>query len=192
MVPLRPLVLLDVDGVLNAVAAWGRSGAWSDWHTGSACAEGREFPITWSPSVVAAVRSWQELAEVQWLTTWGHDANTSLRHLLDLPELPVAGTYDDVDGEAGDPDAAGLAHASVAPAAPDRLTGRWWKFDVVRRIVRAEPSRRIVWLDDDLAGQDDVRQWMHEQTACLLVAPDPRSGLTAAQLAAVQDFLGDG
>jgi hypothetical protein len=134
--PPLPLVLLDVDGVLNAVQAWGRSDAWDDWRTGRATADGRSFPITWSPTVVEAVRSWQALAEVQWLTTWGHDANTSLRHLLGLPELPVAGTHDDVDGPAGAPDAGGAAHASVAPAAPDRLTGRWWKLDVVRRIVR--------------------------------------------------------
>jgi hypothetical protein len=189
MPPGPPLVLLDVDGVLNAVQAWGRSDAWPDWRTGLATAEGRSFPITWSPSVVAAVRSWQELAEVQWLTTWGHDANTSLRSLLQLPELPVAGTYDDVDGPAGDADPDGPAHASVAPAAPDRLTGRWWKFDVVRRIVRTGEQRRIAWLDDDLAGQDDVRDWMHRHTTSLLVAPDPRSGLTSAHLDAVEDFL---
>lgn len=186
----RPLVLLDVDGVLNAVPMWGGSDAWSDWRTGSATAEGRTFPIHWSPSVVAAVRAWHDRADVRWLTTWGHSANTSLRHLLDLPELPVAGTYDEAaTGDPGDPDATGPTHASVAPAAPDRLTGRWWKFDVVRRIVRAEPRRRIVWLDDDLAGQSDVRQWMHAQTDCLLVAPDPGSGLTAGQLAAVDEFL---
>ncbi len=184
-----PLVLLDVDGVLNAVQAWGRSDAWADWRTGRATADGRQFPITWSPSVVAAVRSWQELAEVQWLTTWGHDANTSLRHLLELPELPVAGTYDDVDGPAGDPDAYGPAHAAVAPAAPDRPSGRWWKFDVVRRIVRTGQQRRIAWLDDDLTGQDDVRAWMRAHTTSLLVAPDPRSGLTAAHLHAVEQFL---
>ncbi len=187
--PPLPLVLLDVDGVLNAVQAWGRSDAWDDWRTGRATAEGRSFPITWSPTVVEAVRSWQALAEVQWLTTWGHDANASLRHLLGLPELPVAGTYDDVDGPAGEADADGAAHASVAPAAPDRLTGRWWKLDVVRRIVRTGEPRRIVWLDDDLAGQQDVRAWMREHTTSLLVAPDPRSGLTRAHLEAVEEFL---
>ena len=186
----RPLVLLDVDGVLNAVTAWGRSGAWSDWRSGVARAEGRDFAITWSPSVVAAVRSWQDLAEVQWLTTWGHDANTSLRHLLDLPELPVAATYADADvAPSGSADDDGPAHASVAPAAPDRLTGRWWKFDAVRRLVRTDPSRPIVWLDDDLAGQSDVRDWMHAHTTCLLVAPDPRSGLKPDELASVMDFL---
>jgi hypothetical protein len=184
-----PLVLLDVDGVLNAVSAWGRSDAWPDWRTGLATADGRPFPITWSPTVVAAVVSWQQVAQVQWLTTWGHDANTSLRLLLDLPELVVAGTYDDVDGPAGEADVDGPAHASVAPAAPDRLTGRWWKFDVVRRIVRTGGPRRIAWLDDDLAGQDDVREWMREHTTSLLVAPDPRSGLTRSHLDAVAEFL---
>jgi hypothetical protein len=187
--PPQPLVLLDVDGVLNAVQAWGRSDAWDDWRTGRATADGRSFPITWSPTVVEAVRSWQALAEVQWLTTWGHDANTSLRHLLELPELPVAGTSDDVAGPAGAPDAGGAAHASVAPAAPDRLTGRWWKLDVVRRIVRTGEPRRLVWLDDDLAGQQDVRAWMREHTTSMLVAPDPRSGLTRAHLEAVEEFL---
>jgi hypothetical protein len=189
----QPLVLLDVDGVLNAI---GGTSAWPDWRRGSATAEGRDFPITWSPSVVDAVRSWQERADVQWLTTWGHDANASLRHLLSLPELPVAGTYDDAGDdrgapERGDPDATAGAHAAVTPAAPDALTGRWWKFDVVRRLVRADPARRLVWIDDDLAGQDQIRAWMRREAACLLVAPPPRSGLTPAHLRAVAEFLGE-
>ena len=187
----QPLVLLDVDGVLNAI---GGTGAWPDWRRGFATAEGRQFPITWSPSVVAAVRSWQELADVQWLTTWGHDANASLRHLLSLPELPVAGTYDTAGDDGaqtgpGGTDAAAGAHAAVTPAAPDELTGRWWKFDVVRRLVRADPGRRLVWIDDDLAGQDSIRAWMSREATCLLVAPPPRSGLTAAHLRAVAEFL---
>ncbi len=110
--------------------------------------------------------------------------------MLDLPELPVAATYTDADvAPSGSADDDGPAHAAVAPAAPDRLTGRWWKFDAVRRLVRADPSRPIVWLDDDLAAEADVRDWMHAHTTCLLVAPEPRSGLTPDQLADVADFL---
>lgn len=182
----RPLVLLDVDGVLNAVGG-SRSGAWADWRTGVATAEGRTYPITWSPTVVAAVRSWLDVADVHWLTTWGHDANTSLRALLDLPELPVAGTYD--SGDEGAPDLAGPSHAAVAPAAPDPLTGRWWKFDVVRRLVRADPQRRVVWVDDDLTAQDDVRDWMRRESSCLLVAPAPGGGLTAPHLRRIEAWL---
>ena len=181
----RPLVLVDVDGVLNAVSLLGRSEAWDDWRVGTAEADGRTFRITWSPTVVAAVLGWRDVADVQWLTTWGHAANTSLRHLLELPELPVAGTHDAPVPPVGD----GETHADVAPAAPDPFTGRWWKFDVVRALVRADPERPVVWLDDDLAGQEDIRAWMRREASCLLIAPQPASGLTTAHLDAVEAFL---
>lgn len=187
----RPLVLLDVDGVLNAVPRFGDPGAWTDCRSGEADAAGSRFRITWSPTVVDAVLAWREVADVRWLTTWGHDANVSLRRLVGLPELAVAGTYDEpVDqGGAGAADLGAGSHAARTPAAPDPLTGRWWKFDVVREIVRADPSRRIVWLDDDLAGQDDIRIWMRREVICLLVAPEPSSGLTADHLESVDAFL---
>jgi hypothetical protein len=182
----RPLVLLDVDGVLNALAA---SEAWTEWRTGRAVAGGGSYVIRWAPEVVERVLSWGDHAEVRWLTTWGHDANSSLRHLLEMPELPVAGTWDDPD--AGAPVASGPTHADVAPAAPDPLTGRWWKFDVVRRLVRAEPSRPVVWVDDDLVRKPEVAAWMADEATALLVVPDPRTGLVDADLVAVETFLRD-
>ncbi len=181
---MRPLVLLDVDGVLNALGP--PDASWPDWQQGRATAAGREWPIRWSPSVVDAVRNWQERADVRWLTTWGHDANRGLHALLGLPELPVAGTHHDA---AGSPDPEEPALAAVTPAAPDELTGRWWKFDVVRRLVREQPGRRLVWLDDDLLGVDDVRAWTRAHADGLLVAPDPRAGLVRAHLDAVERFL---
>lgn len=180
----RPLVLVDVDGVLNAL---GPPVEGTPWQTGSAVAEGRAYPIRWSRPVVERVLGWTELADVQWLTTWGHDANTSLRHLLALPELPVAGTHDGAGDDGSAP--AAPSHAAVAPAAPDALTGRWWKLDVVRRLVLAAPDRPLVWLDDDLYGQDDVREWMEEHACALLLAPDPRTGLDDADLREVDAFL---
>ncbi len=183
-------MLLDVDGVLNAVARRPDPDVWPDWRSGRAVAGGRAWPITWSPSVVAAVLEWRERADVQWLTTWGHDANDGLRELLGLPELPVAGTYADAAAPPlGEPDALPAAHAAVTPAAPDPLTGRWWKFDVVRRLLRSRPGRRLVWLDDDLARHREPGQWVESATDCLLVAPDPTTGLVADDLAAVRAFL---
>ena len=184
-----PLVLLDVDGVLNALAR-PLPPDWDDWQTGLASAAGREYEIAWSPSVVHRLLEWHDAgrAEVQWLTTWGHDANRSLRHLLEMPELRVAGTYDD-DVVSGDPDRAAGALAAVTPAARDELTGRWWKFDVVRRVVSAEPGRRLVWLDDDLAGEDDLRAWAAREADCLPLAPPPRSGLRPLDLEVVSAWL---
>ena len=188
-----PLLLLDVDGVLNAL---GRPlpDAWPDWRKGEATAAGRDYVIAWSPSVVRQIVDWHESgrAEVQWLTTWGHDANRSLRHLLEMPELVVAGTFDEQWDLPGEPDPAPGSLAAVTPAARDELTGRWWKFDVVRRIVRAQPDRRLVWLDDDLAGEDDLRQWVRAEADCLPLAPRPQAGLTPADLEVVSLWLEHG
>ncbi|MCW2621617.1 MAG: hypothetical protein JWL64_1219, partial [Frankiales bacterium] len=45
---MKPLVLVDVDGVVNALARG--HGAWPDWQLGSARALGADWPIQWSPS----------------------------------------------------------------------------------------------------------------------------------------------
>ena len=180
-----PLVLLDVDGVLNAVGLRPDPQVWPDWQRGEAAAAGRRWPLHWSPSVVAAVLRWRELADVQWLTTWGHDANGELAALLGLPQLPVAGTHDE---PVVAPQAEALAE--VTPAAPDPLSGRWWKFDVVRALLERQ-VRPLVWLDDDLSADPEVRAWVRRRTRCLLVAPDPRTGLTAPQLDSVERFLRD-
>lgn len=184
---MQPLVLVDVDGVLNAVGP--PDDSWPDWQRGNAVAGGRTWPIRWSPSVVTALLSWRDRADLRWLTTWGHDANAGLHTLLGLPELPVAGTHADV-AAGGDPDPAGSSLAGITPAAPDELTGHWWKFDVVRLLLTAEPGRRLVWLDDDLADSEEVRAWTRAHTDCLLIAPDPRTGLVAPHLRAVERFLG--
>ncbi len=183
---MRPLVLLDVDGVLNALGP--ADGAWPDWEVGAASALGRDWPIRWSPSVVSAVRSWRDTADVQWLTTWGAEANGSLRQVLGLPELPVAGTADEPPPATPPPSGAASALAAVTPAAP-APTGRWWKFDVVRRLVTADPLRPLVWLDDDLVAVDEIRAWTRARARCLLIAPEPRRGLVQPHLDAVRRFL---
>ena len=187
---MTPLVLLDVDGVLNAVDADPDPRVWPDWQRGRAHAGGRAWPIAWSPSVVQAVLSWREVADVRWLTTWGSLANGALRELLGLPELPVAGAPGGAAlGSASDGAQGSLA--AVTAAAPDELTGRWWKFDVVRELVHAEPDRPLVWLDDDLAGQRDIREWMSARSRCLLVSPTPRTGLRPDDLDLVARFLAE-
>ena len=190
----RPLWLLDVDGVLNAVTRWPDRSAWSDWASGSAATGAYRWPIWWSPTVTATVAELHAtgVVEVRWLTTWGRHANEELRELLGLPAFEVAGE----PTRSADPTAGGAAatsdaasHAEVAGAgARDPLTGRWWKFDVVRALHDAEPDRRIVWTDDDLAFQAGVRAWMHAHVACLLVAPTAQVGLTSRQLQHIRDY----
>jgi hypothetical protein len=193
---MTPLVLLDVDGVLNAVDPDPDLRVWPDYRRGRAAAGGRQWPIAWSPTVVQAVLSWREVADVHWLTTWGSLANGALRELLGLPALPVAGAPPGPSdltaaGAGSGSDAAQGSLAAVTAAAPDALTGRWWKFDVVRERVRTEPERPVVWLDDDLAGQRDLRTWMEQHARCLLLSPTPRTGLRPDDLDLVSGFLAE-
>ena len=189
----RPLLLLDVDGVLNVLA---RDEAdlkqWQDWYGGHAESGGVWWPILWSPAVIDQLRDWHEhgLVELQWLTTWGHDSNGELGKLLGLPTLQIAGTYEDDDISGGVTATAGAAHASVAPSAPDPLTGQWWKYDVVRRVLEAEPDRRVIWVDDELYGHDNpFRAWADSQQLLIAVGPDPRRGLSPEDLELIDRSL---
>jgi hypothetical protein len=187
-----PILLLDVDGVLNALTDDSADlGAWDDWQQGTATAEGARWPILWSPGVISRLRELHESerVELRWLTTWGHDANNDLRLLVGLPELAVAGTYHDAGAPTVEP-STGPAHAAVAPAAPDPLTGRWWKYDVVARLVQQEPERRLIWVDDDLDRANGVFvDWATRQPSVTPIAPDPRCGLTPHDLDAIGDAL---
>jgi hypothetical protein len=187
-----PILLLDVDGVLNALDRLPAArGGWDDWQHGSATADGTRWPITWSPQVVGTLRDWHERGwvELRWLTTWGHEANDELRRLLGLPPLAVVGTYHDIGAPSGGA-GAGASHASVTPAAPDPLSGRWWKYDHVVTLLRDEPERRFLWVDDDLDRLDgEFVRWAETQASITAIVPDPRRGLTAADLQAIAAVL---
>ena len=177
-----PLLLLDVDGVLNALGDDGQlKAAGGDWRQGWATADGTRWPITWSPAVVARLAAWHDESrlELQWLTTWGHDANDELRALLGLPQLAVAGTYQDEDADGA---ATGTAdsHAAAAPSAPDPLSGRWWKYDVVRRVLAAQPDREVLWVDDELQPGTAFRAGPTSSPGCTPSGPTRTSASRTA------------
>lgn len=80
----RPLLLLDIDGVLNPFAAAG-------------CPDGYDEHVLFAGEepvrVCAGHGDWlRELAAeftLVWVTAWGEEANRRLAPLLDLPRLPV-------------------------------------------------------------------------------------------------------
>ena len=190
---MTPLLLLDVDGVLNALGGWeAYPQVWPHWTSGHARAEGRAYRIVFSPDVVDRLRGWHDAGQVelQWLTTWGHDANASLRGLLDLPELVVAGTYQDEDAAADRQIDGAASHAAVAPAAPDPLTGRWWKYEVVRRVLADQPDRTVLWVDDELHDHaGPFRRWAQDQRRVHAIGPAPHTGLTPADLDLIDSLL---
>jgi hypothetical protein len=168
-----PILLLDVDGVLNVARrdlpdGWGR-GTFNG------------YVLTWDPTVTARLRRLHEAGrvELQWLTTWTSDADRLLAEPMGLPR--------------------GLAVHERPGAGPTGYSGAWggaagwWKLDVARDVALAEPDRRIVWIDDDLAEQAaDTGQWLAANPHVLVVAPDLFRGLTHAQLDEVEAWLDGG
>lgn len=188
-----PLLLLDVDGVLNALGNGPPDPAvWPQWQQGRATSEGIAWPIVFAPEVMQRLSAWHRdgRVELQWLTTWGDDANGELRVLLRMPHLVVAGTHRERT-HGGAAATGATAHAAVAPSAPNPLSGRWWKHDVVQRVVAQQPDRLIVWVDDELRPPEGaVRVWAESQPMVRAVGPDPRWGLTAADIASIAHYLG--
>jgi hypothetical protein len=167
----RPILLLDVDGVLNSP----RRDLPEGWRQGSF----NGYRLSWDPSITARLRELHESGrvEIQWLTTWTTDADRLLAEPMGLPR--------------------GLKTHARADAAPTGFLGvfggssGWWKLTAAKEVAGAEPDRRIVWIDDDLAAQaDDTGDWLAAHPHVLVIAPDLAVGLTHEQLDAVEEWLG--
>ena len=166
----RPVLLLDVDGVLNAV----RRDLPEGWRRGTFAG----YVLSWDPTVVERLRTLHETGrvELQWLTTWAEMADRLLAEPLGLPR--------------------GLRTHARPEVAPTGFGGRlgavagWWKLAAARAVAAAEPGRRIVWIDDDLADQAaDTREWLVANGQVLVVAPAVATGLTHAELDRVESWL---
>ncbi|MCV2488215.1 HAD domain-containing protein [Geodermatophilus sp. YIM 151500] len=165
-----PILLLDVDGVLNAASLDLPEG----WERGIF----NGFLLSWDPSVTARLRELHESGrvEIQWLTTWAENADRLLAEPMGLPR--------------------GLKVHARQGAAPTGFLGRlggasgWWKLAAARAVAEAEPDRRIVWIDDDLAEQAaDTGDWLAANPHVLVVAPNLYAGLTHEQLDEIEAWL---
>ncbi|SFL38206.1 HAD domain-containing protein [Geodermatophilus ruber] len=165
-----PILLLDVDGVLNAA----RVDLPQGWKRGTF----NGFVLSWDPTVTARLRELHESGrvEIQWLSTWAGDADRLLAEPMGLPR--------------------GLKVHAREEAAPTGFLGvfggqaGWRKLDLARAVAEAEPDRRIVWIDDDLAMQAaDTGGWLAAHPHVLVVAPDLFVGLTHEQLDEIEAWL---
>lgn len=170
--PVVPVLLLDVDGVLNAPRAELPAG----WRRGRF----NGFLLSWNPTVTARLRGLHEAGrvEIQWLTTWAEDADRLLAEPMGLPRgLRVHARH-------------GIAPTGYS--GPLGGASGWWKLAAARAVARAEPARPIVWIDDDLADPaPDTEDWLVEQgpERVLAIAPATLTGLTHEQLDLVEAWL---
>lgn len=77
----RPLLFLDVDGVISPVG--------SNPPPGFTRVAADDFSVVWNPAHRTSFAVLADLFEVVWATTWEHQANTAFSPRLGFPDLPV-------------------------------------------------------------------------------------------------------
>ncbi|MEO6886278.1 MAG: hypothetical protein ABI232_08350 [Jatrophihabitantaceae bacterium] len=170
----RPLWLLDIDGVVNALATTALSAPWSigQWiqRTVFAPIDGRglvTLPVLAARPVLDFITSVHEsgAAEIRWHTTWRGAAITHLAPVLGLPQFPM----------------------SIAPEWQTRTDSFSWKIPAARRAVAA--GRRLLWTEDALAGHGLPDATAAGLDDALLISPQSEIGLTPSNLASIAGWL---
>jgi hypothetical protein len=177
--PELPVWLLDIDGVLNAVATYEarRYLAWpeSEWIQFEADSGSARWKINAATPVANFIRRVHEsgLAEIRWHTTWQQHA-LGVGSQLGLPEFPVhdAPEYD-----------SGFWRRM-------RGSDSWWKLPGARRVVQLE-DRPLIWTDDDITYEMNRQQrnWLRNEGTVLLISPDSHVGLMQSHLDKIDRFL---
>ena len=171
----RPLILLDVDGVINvtASAAVRRRRCFHDgWRQVRVPAGGYSYRIFCNPAIGPMLLKLAEEtgAELAWATMWEEYANQGIGPLLGLPRLPVA-----------------PAQFRRAGHGTYMETGIKWdtKADSVVPWTKGRP---FVWFDDESS-----EAWRASELAAaqphLLVLVDEHEGLTQAHITLARSWL---
>jgi hypothetical protein len=166
------LWLLDVDGVVNAVAKNVVRDVYADWVCLDAKAGGQLFPIKAAQPVLDFLREVHEsgLAQIWWHTTWQEDAPL-LGKQLGLPEF-------------------GVWRAPESNWNYAEHRSQWWKTPGALRAksIADEFGSKFVWTDDDIPYElSKIDRPAFD--GGLLVSPNQRHGLSPKELETIAAFL---
>jgi HAD domain in Swiss Army Knife RNA repair proteins len=153
----RPLLMVDIDGVISLFAGALDTAAEGAFHS----IEG--IPHFLSATAAAHLLALGDQFELIWASGWEDRAEDHLPHLLGLPAgLPFLRFERDAP--------------RPAPSAA-RVTRGHWKLDAIEAFAGDRP---LAWIDDAL--DDACREWAASRPApTLLVQTDPSRGLTAVE-----------
>jgi hypothetical protein len=87
----KPVILLDVDGVINIL---GSGKIWRDMQTKKVASDGEIIDVCYSPSMIDSINKWHARADIKWLTNWDEEAKLSLSPALGLYQFKMARTND--------------------------------------------------------------------------------------------------
>jgi len=168
----RPLLLVDIDGVISLFGAFaGATGTAGPVEGSFHSIEG--IPHFLSSAAAAHLLALSSLYELVWASGWEERANEHLPHLLGMPpQLP-------------------FLRFSRAVGGRSRHSTAHWKLAAIDEFAGARP---LAWIDDAL--NDACSEWAAARGApTLLVRTEPELGLTtreAQQLTAWALELGSG
>eukprot|EP00747_Dinoflagellata_sp_TGD_P184821 gnl/TRDRNA2_/TRDRNA2_40821_c0_seq1.p1 gnl/TRDRNA2_/TRDRNA2_40821_c0~~gnl/TRDRNA2_/TRDRNA2_40821_c0_seq1.p1 ORF type:complete len:265 (+),score=10.94 gnl/TRDRNA2_/TRDRNA2_40821_c0_seq1:76-870(+) len=86
----KPLVLLDLPGVVNSAANMLEEQPWPDYISTAVSCRGKVYTICYSPSVVERLNALSGFCDVVWLTTWRLEAICHLTNVLGMNSFQVA------------------------------------------------------------------------------------------------------
>jgi hypothetical protein len=160
---MRPVVFLDVDGVLNAVPYDRDPEGFDDFER----AQCLHFWITYSKKMGERLAALD--ADLMWLSTWGSDANNYIGPLFGWYPLGVVGR-----------------------SVYDRQSS-WWKSFAARRFLADYPRPFIWLDDDlTLAQQSGAIDWVDNyKLPKLLIAPVTHRGLLPEHLERIETWIAD-
>lgn len=178
-----PVIMLDIDGVVNALSKKPPVNVWPrpHWIIGEAQCIEAMYPMMVSRAVVDFFNHLHRegLAEVRWHTTWQHYArNVAKLAGFDDFEVVNAPEYRDYGN---------FQKQMIVDGQPT-----WWKLPAAQRVVQEE-KRDLIWIDDDLPYEYTRKVQFDPnlggEQAVLLLAPYSMSGLTLKDLRQIQMFV---
>jgi len=164
----RPLILLDVDGVLNALH---QDTSVLEWKFLPTFKVG-PFDMNLSQEMADALMSLD--ADIEWLTTWcmrDDEVNPNIGRALGWPKLPC--------------------HPDPGTGLRKMSFRSWWKQHAVDKIRAEQPDRPIIWIDDDLGGKiaENGGEQFDVKNNIFMVAPDTLMGLTPGDIERIKWFI---
>lgn len=182
---MTPVMLLDIDGVINAITKKPPTFIWprEAWKFGRAVADGKPWPIHWSTTVIEFLTRVHEegRVEIRWHTTWQYDAQ-NLADLVGLPTFPVA--------DAPEAPRDGVPNGELIAARMRDGLPAWWKYGAARRVV-IEEGRPLLWIDDDITYElpRRDRDTLADIGPAYFISPDQSTGLIRRHLREIEAFL---